>query len=147
MAPAPQEIVLKPIGVIHTPFKQPKSAPAQPDRGKDVEGTVEVFPDYADGLQNIERFSHLVLIYHFHLSKGYSLRRKRFTNEEQRGVFATRAPSRPNAIGISVVRLNRVDDNILQVRDLDIVDGTPLLDIKPHSLELDSPTPERTRWL
>jgi len=141
------EIRYKPIGIIHSPFKQPSGTPIQPAGARDVEGTVEVVPEYVEGLKDIEGFSHIFLIYHFHLSKGYFLAVKPYMDDKSRGVFATRAPSRPNPIGISIVRLVRVDENILYIRDVDIIDGTPLLDIKPYVPEFDTPEVEKIGWL
>ena len=141
------EIKYKPIGVVHSPFKEPKGTPIQPPGGKGIDGTVEVFPEYAEGLKDVEGFSHIILIYHFHLSKGLSLKVKPYMENELRGVFATRAPSRPNPIGISVVRLTRIEGNILHVRDVDVVDGTPLLDIKPYVPEFDVREVNKTGWL
>jgi tRNA-Thr(GGU) m(6)t(6)A37 methyltransferase TsaA len=141
------EIKYKPIGVVHSPFKEPKGTPIQPPGGKGIDGTVEVFPEYAEGLKDVEGFSHIILIYHFHLSKGLSLKVKPYMENELRGVFATRAPSRPNPIGISVVRLVRVEKSILYVRDVDFVDGTPLLDIKPYVPEFDVREVNKTGWL
>ena len=141
------EVKYKPIGVVHSPFKESKGTPIQPPGGKGIDGTVEVFPEYAEGLKDVEGFSHIILIYHFHLSKGLSLKVKPYMENKLRGVFATRAPSRPNPIGISVVRLRRVEKNILHVRDVDFVDGTPLLDIKPYVPEFDVREVNKTGWL
>ena len=141
------EVTYRPIGVIHSPFKQPRGTPIQPAGAEGIAGTVEVFPEYADGLQDLDGFSHIILIYHFHLSGRPSLRVKPFMDDEAHGVFAMRAPSRPNPIGISVVRLVRVEGNILHVQDVDIVDGTPVLDIKPYVPEFDIRDVERTGWL
>jgi tRNA-Thr(GGU) m(6)t(6)A37 methyltransferase TsaA len=131
------EITFTPIGVIHSPFEVPEGTPIQPTAARDVEGTVEVFPEYVDGLEDLAGFSHIYLLYHFHLTAGYSLQVIPFMDREARGVFATRAPRRPNPIGISVVRLDAVEGNILRIRDVDIVDGTPLLDIKPYAPPFD----------
>jgi tRNA-Thr(GGU) m(6)t(6)A37 methyltransferase TsaA len=141
------EIKYKPIGIIHSPFKEPKGAPIQPAGGKGIDGTVEVFPEYAEGLEDVEGFSHIVLIYHFHLSKKSSLKVKPYLDDEVHGVFATRAPRRPNPIGISTVRLLRVEGNILYIQDVDIVDQTPLLDIKPYVPEFDVRELQRIGWL
>ncbi len=111
--------------------------PVQPTGAKGIAGTIEIKPEYIDGLKDIEGFSHIILIYHFHLSKGYSLKVKPFLDENLRGIFATRAPKRPNPLGISVVKLIKVKNNILQIEDVDIVDGTPLLDIKPYVPDFD----------
>ncbi len=136
-----------PIGIIHSPFKEPEGTPIQTKGGKGVEGTVEVLPEYVEGLKDLEGFSHIVLVFHFHLTKGYSLQVKPYLDEKEHGVFATRAPSRPNPIGISIVRLERIDRNVLPIRDLDIVDGTPLLDIKPYVPEMNASEVERIGWL
>jgi len=141
------EIKYKPIGVIHSPFKEPKGTPIQPAGGKGIDGTVEVFSEYAEGLKDVEGFSHIILIYHFHLSKGVPLRVKPYMDNEAHGVFAMRGPSRPNPIGISVVRLVRIEENILHIQDIDIVDGTPLLDIKPYVPEFDISEAEKIGWL
>lgn len=141
------EIRYKPIGVIHSPFKEPEGTPIQPAGAKGINGTVEIFPEYAEGLKDIEGFSHIILIYHFHLSRGALLKVKPYMDNETHGVFAMRGPSRPNPIGISAVRLVGIEDNILHIQDVDIVDETPLLDIKPYVPEFDIREAERTGWL
>ena len=141
------EIKYKPIGVIHSPFKEPKGTPIQPAGAKGIDGTVEVFPEYVEGLKDVEGFSHLILIYHFHLSQGSSLTVKPYMDNEAHGVFAMRGPSRPNPIGISIVRLVKIEGNILYIQDVDMVDGSPLLDIKPYVPEFDIRGVERTGWL
>jgi tRNA-Thr(GGU) m(6)t(6)A37 methyltransferase TsaA len=141
------EAKYKPIGVIHSPFKEPQGTPIQPAGGKGIEGMVEVFPEYAEGLKDVEGFSHIILIYHFHLSKEPLLKVKPYMDNEAHGVFAMRGPSRPNPIGISVVRLIKIRENILHIQDVDIVDGTPLLDIKPYVPEFDIRQAEKIGWL
>ena len=140
-------IKYKPIGFIHTPFKEPKGVPIQPVAGKDIEGKVEILPDYVEGLKDLEGFSHIILIYHLHLSKKASLLVKPYMDEKLRGVFATRAPSRPNPIGLSIVRLVKIKGNMIYIKDVDIVDGTPLLDIKPYVPEFDLREANRIGWL
>ena len=108
---------------------------------------MEVFTRFRDGLKDIGGFSHMILAYHFHLSKGYSLEVRPFMDEEARGVFATRAPARPNPIGISAARLVGVEDCSLNVEDIDVIDGTPLLDIKPYVPDFDWRKAERIGWL
>ena len=142
-----QEIRYRPIGVIHSPFKETKGMPIQPAGARGVAGTIEVIPECGEGLKDLEGFSHIFLFYHFHLSQGYSLMVKPYLDDSLRGVFATRAPRRPNAIGISVVRLVRIEECTLHIEDLDIADSTPLLDIKPYMPEFDSREAERTGWL
>ncbi|MCD6571945.1 MAG: tRNA (N6-threonylcarbamoyladenosine(37)-N6)-methyltransferase TrmO, partial [Thermoplasmata archaeon] len=136
-----------PIGFIHTPFKEPKGVPIQPVAGEDIEGKVEILPDYVEGLKDLEGFSHIILIYHLHLSKKPSLLVKPYMDEKLRGVFATRAPSRPNPIGLSIVRLVKIKGNMIYIKDVDIVDGTPLLDIKPYVPEFDLREVNRIGWL
>ena len=142
------EIKYRPIGVIHSSFTEPRGMPIQPSGARGIDGTVEVFPEYAEGLEDLDGFSHIILIYHFHLSRKATLKARPYMDDRERGVFATRGPSRPNPIGISVVRLIRVQENMLYVWDLDIVDGTPLLDIKPYVPRFDITRDEvKTGWL
>jgi len=141
------EIKYQPIGIIRSPFKEPEGTPIQPAGAKGIDGIVEVFPEYAQGLKDVEGFSHIILIYHFHLSKSSSLIVKPYMDNKAHGVFAMRGPSRPNPIGISIVRLIGIEGNILHIRDVDIVDGTPLLDIKPYVPEFDIREAEKTGWL
>ena len=141
------EIKYKPIGIIHSPFKEPKGTPIQPAGANGINGTVEVFPEYIKGLKDIDGFSHLILIYHFHLSQGLSLEAKPYMDNQAHGVFAMRGPNRPNPIGISVVRLVRIGKNILHIQDVDIIDGTPLLDIKPYVPEFDIREVDKIGWL
>jgi len=136
---------MKPIGVIHTPFTDKQQTPIQPTRSQAV-GQVEVFPEFADGLQDLEGFSHIILLYVFHQSDGYTLQVKPFLDDQLRGLFATRYPCRPNPIGLSVVRLLARQDNILDIEGVDVLDGTPLLDIKPYVPDFDVRNGTRTGW-
>lgn len=138
---------IEPIGVIHTPFDNPQGMPIQPTGGADVEGRVEVFEPFADGLKDIDGFSHLILLYQFHRSSGFKLQVVPFMDTVSRGVFATRAPRRPNPIGFSVVRLNRVESRVLHISNVDILNNTPLLDIKPYVPDFNGSGPFRTGWL
>ena len=137
----------RPIGVIHTPFHEPKGMPIQPSRGRGVRGTVEIFYKYADGLADLDGFSHIVLLFHLHRSRGYELRVIPYLDTVERGLFATRAPRRPNPIGLSVVRLVGIEGNVMTVEDLDILEGSPLLDIKPWVPEFDDRDEIRQGWL
>lgn len=137
----------KPIGIIHSPFKELAGMPVQPAGATGVKGFIEIFAEYRAGLKDLEGFSHLILLYHFHRSRGFSLEVVPFLDPEPRGLFATRAPRRPNPIGFSVVQLNNIEDGRLQVENLDILDGTPLLDIKPYVPLFDAPVEVRTGWL
>jgi len=141
------KIYFKTIGIIHSPFNEPQGTPIQPTGAKGIDGTVEVNPKYVEGLKDIEGFSHIILLYHFHLSHEGSLIVTPFMDDKLHGVFATRAPARPNSIGISVVRLVSVEKNVLHIQDVDIVDGTPLLDIKPYVPGFDIREVEKTGWL
>jgi len=141
------EVRYKTIGLIHSPFIRPRGTPIQPAGAEGIDGTVEVFPQYAGGLKDLEGFSHLILVYHFHLSKPPSLVVRPYMDSEAHGVFAMRVPSRPNPIGISVVRLTKVKENVLYIQDMDIVDGTPLLDIKPYVPEFDTRRVTKKGWL
>lgn len=136
-----------PIGIIHSPFQQREGMPIQPVGAVGVKGTVEVFAEYADGLRDLDGFSHLILLYVFHRSEGYDLLPRPFMDSEPRGVFATRAPRRPNPLGLSLVRLEHVAGRVLHIDGVDILDSTPLIDIKPHVPAFDLPGPVRTGWL
>jgi tRNA-Thr(GGU) m(6)t(6)A37 methyltransferase TsaA len=141
------ELTYRPIGVIRTPFKEPRGTPIQPTGAMGVEGTVEVFPEYSPGLRDLECFSHVILLYHFHLAEGRSLTVKPYMDGDLRDVFATRFPGRPNLIGLSIVRLKGIEGSILRIMDVDIVDGTPLLDIKPYVPAFDRREGVRIGWL
>lgn len=130
-------VKLKPIGTIHSPFQSREDAPRQPTKGKGIKGIVEVFPDYEAGLKDLEGFSHLILISFLHLSTGYNLETIPEGETMSKGLFATRSPNRPNPLGISIVRLQKIDGRNLHISDLDMIDGTPLLDIKPYFRNLD----------
>ena len=140
-------IQYRPIGVIHSPFKDIAGMPIQPSGADGIRGTVEVWPEFAQGLQDLDGFSHILLLYHFHRVMGAKLLVKPFMDTEHRGVFSTRAPKRPNPIGLSCVRLLGIERATLQVANVDVLDGTPLLDIKPYVPEFDPHPVERLGWL
>jgi len=140
-------ISYQPIGTIHSPFKRLEKVPIQPAAASGIRGTVEVSAEFAAGLQDLTGFSHIILLYHFHLVTQVRLTVVPFLDDRSRGVFATRAPSRPNPIGLSIVRLLGIEGSLLHVENLDIVDGTPLLDIKPYVPAFDHNEAERTGWL
>ncbi len=142
-----ETITYRPIGIIHSPFKSPKGSPIQPSAAEGAEGKVEIYSEFMEGLEDLAGFSHVFLIYHFHLSKKFALKVKPFLDDRQRGLFATRAPSRPNPIGISVVRLIKIDGRNLHIQNLDVVDGTPLLDIKPYVPAFDVHPADRIGWV
>jgi tRNA-Thr(GGU) m(6)t(6)A37 methyltransferase TsaA len=135
-----------PIGIIRTPFKCKHDTPIQPFKSKAI-GRIELFKRYEDGLDDIEGFSHLILIYKFHKSKGYCLKVKPFLDDKLRGLFATRYPRRPNQIGLTVVKLLRRKGNILFVQGIDVINGTPLLDIKPYVPGFEPQEKIKVGWL
>lgn len=138
---------LKPIGVIHSPYKTKEEMPIQGRFRPEVTGKIEVFEDYEEGLKDIEGFSHLIILYWFHQTGKTSLLIRPYLDETPRGVFATRYPTRPNPIGISVVRLLGREGNILRISEVDVLDGTPLLDIKPYVPQFDRREGTRVGWL
>jgi tRNA-Thr(GGU) m(6)t(6)A37 methyltransferase TsaA len=139
-------ISYEPIGIIHTGFKEQTVTPIQGVFSPESIGEVEVFPQYTEGLKDIAGFSYIILLYHFHLSTGYSLLKRPFLDNEEKGIFSIRHYDRPNSIGISVVGLEKVEGNRLTVSGVDIVDGTPLLDIKPYIPDFDIRQPEKKGW-
>jgi tRNA-Thr(GGU) m(6)t(6)A37 methyltransferase TsaA len=140
------EFIVRSIGVIHTPHTVPSQTPIQPVFAKGIRGTVEVFHEYVDGLMDLEAFSHVCLLYYFDRSTDTNLKVKPYLEDKKHGIFATRAPQRPNKLGISVVRLLSIERNILSIEDCDILDGTPLLDIKPYIERFDARSNVRSGW-
>lgn len=136
---------MRPIGVIHSPFTEKEQTPIQASRSQ-AAGQVEVFPEYVEGLQDVEGFSHIFLLYIFHCSRGYELKVKPFLDDNLRGLFSTRYPCRPNPIGFSVVSLVARRENILDIEGVDVLDGTPLLDIKPYIPGFDEHKATRISW-
>jgi tRNA (adenine37-N6)-methyltransferase len=136
---------MSPIGTIHSPFTDKSKTPIQASRSQ-AKGSVEVYPEFAEGLQDLEGFSHIFLLYAFHESSGYSLLVKPFLDDKLHGLFATRYPYRPNPIGLSVVRLTARQGDILEIEGVDMLDGTPLLDIKPYVPDFDVRIDTRNGW-
>ena len=141
------KIEFEPIGIIHSLFRELEGMPIQPPGAVGVKGTVEVFENFRSGLKDLDGFSHIILLYHFHHSHGFNLHVVPFLDSEERGLFATRAPKRPNPIGLSIVQLDKIKDGTLFIRNVDILDGTPLLDIKPYVPVFDAQEKVRTGWL
>jgi len=139
------EFIMQPIGVIHSPFTEKYKTPIQASRSQAI-GVVEIYLEFADGLNDIEALSHIYLLYAFHQSLGYKLQVKPFLDDQEHGVFATRYPYRPNPIGISIVKLLSRKENTLTVEGIDTLDGTPLLDIKPYVPDFDLRTDVRVGW-
>jgi tRNA-Thr(GGU) m(6)t(6)A37 methyltransferase TsaA len=142
-----QQIVYSPIGIIHTPFRAHEDMPIQGIGGKGIKATIEIYPEFSAGLKDLDGFSHIILIYHMHLVEKPSLIVKPFLDDEKRGIFATRSPVRPNPIGLTTVRLIEIKDNRLIVEDIDMIDQTPLLDIKPCLPMIDDIQSLRLGWL
>lgn len=136
---------IKPIGVIHSPYKDRNSAPFQGRHSKDV-CEIEVFEEYEEGLRDIEKCSHLIVLYWLHLSERDKLIAVPPHDGKERGVFATRSPNRPNPIGFSVVELIQRKGRVLKVVGLDAIDGTPLVDLKPYSSEIDAVGDAKIGW-
>jgi len=140
-------IVYRPIGLIHSPFNSLEEMPIQPTSDASGSGMVEIFPEFVAGLKDLAGFSHIYLLYHFHEVRQARLAVTPFLDGEPRGIFATRAPNRPNPIGLSLVELVRVEDNLIHVARLDTLNGTPLLDIKPYVPAFEQAAAVRTGWL
>jgi tRNA-Thr(GGU) m(6)t(6)A37 methyltransferase TsaA len=136
-----------PIGIIHSPFTELANMPIQPVGATGVKGAVEVFDDFKAGLKDLDGFSHVILLYYFHRSQSFNLHVVPFMDLQPRGLFATRAPKRPNPIGLSVVQLDKVEEGVLHIQNVDVLDATPLLDIKPYVPEFDTPMKTRIGWL
>jgi len=136
-----------PIGLIHSPLTEIENMPIQPSGASGIIGNIEIDNEYLAGLKDIVSFSHIILIYHFHKAKYSGLEVTPFLDSQKRGIFSTRAPVRPNPIGLSIVRLLNVTQNMLVVENIDVIDRTPLLDIKPYVPEFDEQTSVRIGWL
>jgi tRNA-Thr(GGU) m(6)t(6)A37 methyltransferase TsaA len=141
------EITYQAIGVIKTSFKKISEMPIQPQGANGEDGVIELNPEFAAGLMDLDGFSHLILLYHFHLVKGYKLYVVPFMDDKPHGIFATRAPTRPNSIGISIVKLQKIEGNLIYFEGADMIDGTPLLDIKPFFPKYDNQQNVKSGWL
>ena len=130
-------VIYHPIGVIHSPFKDLEGMPIQPIGAKGIKGEIHLNEAYVEGLDDLEGFSHIILIYHLHLCNDHILKVKPFLDNTKRGIFSTRAPKRPNPIGLSVVRLEKIEGTTIHISNVDIIDRTPLLDMKPYIPQFD----------
>jgi len=140
-------ILLHPIGIIHSPFKQLEKMPIQPAGAQSAQGVLEIYEPYIAALKDLEGFSHIYVIYFFHKSSSWKAFVKPFLDQEERGIFATRAPNRPNPLGLSVLKLLKLENNVIEVDHVDILDGTPLLDIKPYVPQFNKAKDVRIGWL
>lgn len=141
------KINYRPIGKIRSSFKDPEGTPIQPTVNNTSQGKVILKTEFQEGLKDLEDFSHIILLYHCHKSGEYKLTIKPFMEDKEHGIFSIRAPSRPNSIGLSIVKLREIKDNILYVDGLDILDKTPLLDIKPYVPQFDRRDDVKIGWL
>jgi tRNA (adenine37-N6)-methyltransferase len=142
-----EPIIINPIGVIRTPHTDIKNMPIQPIAAEGIKGYIELLPEYAAGLKDLEGFSHITLVYRFHKIEGFELEVIPFMDTEKRGIFSCKAPKRPNAIGISTVKLVAIKGNIIHVEQVDMLDGTPLIDIKPFYPRYDNRENVTIGWL
>ena len=140
------KITYRPIGIIHSEHTIKENTPIQPVYAEGCKGYVELYPEFSEGLRDLNDFSHIYLVYHFHQEGEVNLIVKPFLQDKERGIFATRKPCRPNAIGLSVVKLIRIEDNTLYLDNVDILDGTPLLDVKPYTTRFDLHNVEKNGW-
>ena len=142
-----KHITIIPIGVIHTPFDSIEDMPIQPLAAEGIKGYIELFPEYIEGLTHLEGFSHITLVYHLHEINGYDLLVKPFMDNKEHGIFATKSPKRPNAIGLSTVKLLGIQNNVIHIEMVDMLNGTPLIDIKPFYSKFDNRTNTKSGWL
>ncbi len=140
------QISYTPIGYFNTPHKDAIGMPIQPSGAEGVAGYINVLPQYAEGLHDLDGFSHVIVLYHLHEVAGHKLTVTPFLDNTPRGIFATRSPSRPNPIGLSVMRLLVVRDNMVSLENVDVLDGTPVLDIKPYVPDFDIWKADRIGW-
>ncbi len=140
------KITYTPIGFFKTPFTEVNGMPIQPIGANDVEGSIEVLPEYSEGLKDLEGFSHVYVLYHLHEIVGFDLMVKPFLDNDRHGIFATRSPKRPNSIGLSVMRLKGVANNSVFLEGIDVLDRTPVIDIKPYVADFDRCDADRFGW-
>ncbi|NPV51294.1 MAG: tRNA (N6-threonylcarbamoyladenosine(37)-N6)-methyltransferase TrmO [Candidatus Methanofastidiosum sp.] len=140
-----EKVCYSPIGIVHSEFKEGINVPIQSVFSNN-KGVIEIFPEFSDGLKDLDGFSHIFLIYHFHLSKGFSLKIKPFLDDVERGIFSTRAPKRPNSIGLSLLAVEKIEGNMIYVSGIDIIDKTPVLDIKPYVSHFDQRPDVKDGW-
>jgi len=142
-----ETILVKPIGTIFTPHTSIKDMPIQPLAAKGIRGFIKLLPEYTEGLKDLEGFSHITLLYQFHKIEGFELVVTPFMDTVKHGIFACKAPKRPNAIGISTVKLISINDDIIIIEQVDMLDGSPLIDIKPFYPRYDNRLNAKIGWL
>ncbi len=142
-----EKITVTPIGIIHSPYKQPKDIPIQGKFKSDVIAYIELNPEYTPGLKDLDEFSHIIIIYYFHKSQREELQARPFLEDITHGIFAIRSPHRPNHIGLSIVKLEKIEGNKVFFSQVDMLDGTPVLDIKPYVKQFDSRDNTKSGWI
>lgn len=140
------DITYRPIGIVHSPFIKAEGTPIQASLARDTVAIIEVFPEFCEGLVDLEHFSHIFILFHLHRVTKKDLKVIPFLDTKPHGVFATRSPGRPNSIGVSVVFLNKIEGNKLYVQNIDILDGSPVLDIKPYVPKFDVFETSKNGW-
>ncbi|MBD3168033.1 MAG: tRNA (N6-threonylcarbamoyladenosine(37)-N6)-methyltransferase TrmO [candidate division Zixibacteria bacterium] len=142
-----EQLTIKPIGIIHTGFKEKKGTPIQGGLFPDTEGRAEIFPEYHECLKDLDGFSHLIFLYHFNQSGSWKPLVVPYLDDTERGVFSTRAPRRPNPIGMTVIELVKIEKGVIYFNRADMLEGTPLVDIKPFVPKIDAPEIKKLGWL
>ena len=142
-----KEITMTPIGMIHSPYKQVKDIPIQGKFNTEVKACIELKDEYAPGLKDLGGFSHAIIIYYFHMSQKKEVIAKPFLEDKEYGIFAIRSPHRPNHIGLSIVKIEDVEENKLYFSEVDVINGTPVLDIKPYIKHFDVRDNAVSGWL
>jgi len=140
------DIHFKAIGLIHSPFNDIKKMPIQPKGASKIKGQIEIFPEFEEGLLDLDGFSHIILLYHFHKIQNPQLVVTPFLDDCEHGIFATRAPKRPNPIGLSVVKLIQINGRMIDIENIDVLNQTPLIDLKPYVPEFDHHPTDRIGW-
>ncbi len=135
-----------PIGFFHSPFNNVENMPIQPVGGMGIEGSIEILPMFRDGLRDLKDFSHIIVLSHLHRIQGYDLVVKPFLDNKHHGIFATRSPKRPNPIGLSVMEIKGVTDSSILLEGIDVIDGTPVIDVKPYVADFDIWEADRFGW-
>lgn len=142
-----EQIVMHPIGIIHSPYKESGHIPIQGTFNDRVEAWLELYSEYVKGLKDLDKFSHAIIIYYFHRSRRVDIEGRPFLEQDKHGIFAIRSPHRPNHIGFSIIKIKRIEGNRIYFAEVDVLDGTPLLDIKPYVKYFDSRDNVISGWL
>ena len=140
-------ITIHPIGIVHSPYKQPKDVPIQSRFNTAIQATIEIYPQYMQGLKDLDEFSHAIVLFHFHQSQKETLRSRPYLEDVEHGVFSIRSPHRPNHIGLSIISIQSIQDNIIHFKDVDMTDKTPVIDIKPYVSHFDTREQTKSGWV